>query len=132
MYRLPEYDEISLLLTGARDRLGAARCLYDRGYFEDAVNRAYYAMFFATKAALLKKNIITKTHRGLIRAFGTEFVQKGLISPEFGKMLHIAEELREEVDYSVSRTLSKDEVTALLENAEEFIDEISSYLTKGT
>jgi len=58
---LPEYDEISLLLTGARERLGAAGCLYDRGYLEDAVNRAYYAMFFATKAALLKKNIITKT-----------------------------------------------------------------------
>jgi len=38
--------------------------LYENGFYDDAASRAYYAMYHATKAALLLKEIDTKSHKG--------------------------------------------------------------------
>jgi len=81
-------------------------------------------MFFAATALLLTRGITVRTHRGLIATFGSEFVQTGFIDPEFGKVLRIAEELREEVDYSISRVLLIEEVQAVVDDAERFLEEI--------
>jgi uncharacterized protein (UPF0332 family) len=71
-------------------------------YYDDAVSRAYYSMYFAATALLLAKNIQVKTHRGLVARFGQEFVEKGLVERDFGRILRIALELRSEADYSIS------------------------------
>ncbi len=83
-------------------------------------------MFFAVKALLLRKDIVVKTHRGLISAFGSEYVQKGLVDIKYGKMLSIAEELREEVDYSISRTVDREEAAKTIEAAEQFFWEMKN------
>ncbi len=62
-----------------------------------------------------------KTHRGLIARFGQEFVEKGLIERHFGRMLRIAEELRSEADYSITREISEEEAAATVEDAEKFL-----------
>ena len=54
-------DEIEMLLEKADERIGAAIALFENGYYDDAVSRAYYGMYFAAKALLLTKNISTKT-----------------------------------------------------------------------
>ncbi len=97
MSGLPEEREIDLYVEKSIQRLTAAKQLPESGFYEDAAGRAYYAMFFAAKAMLLRKNIVTKTHRGLISAFGSEYVQKNIVDAEYGRILSIAEELREEV-----------------------------------
>ena len=53
-YKLPDKKEIGLLLEGAARRLEAASYLFNLGFFADAVSRAYYSMYFAAKALLLK------------------------------------------------------------------------------
>ena len=78
-------DEIKALLEKAENRLEVSRSLFENGYYGDAVRRAYYCMFFAAKALLLAKNISAKTHRGLIRKFGLEFVNRNLIEECYGR-----------------------------------------------
>lgn len=85
-------------------------------------------MYFAVKAMLLRKNITVKTHRGLISAFGSEYVQTKIVDAEFGRMLSVAEELREEVDYSILRIITREEASAVIDDAEQFITKMKKIL----
>jgi uncharacterized protein len=114
-------EEIERLLSQAELRIEAARHLNKEGFFDDAVSRAYYGMFFATSALFLAKDIQVKTHRGLIARFGQEFVEKGLIERHFGQILRIAEELRSEADYSIMREISAEEARITIQDAENFL-----------
>ena len=90
-------------------------------YYDDAVSRAYYSMYFAATALLLARNIQVKTHRGLVARFGQEFVEKGLVEKHFGRILRIAMELRSEADYSISREISEEEAAVTVDDAERFL-----------
>jgi uncharacterized protein (UPF0332 family) len=127
---LPKDDEIDRLLSQSELRLEAARHLLKEEFYDDAVSRTYYSMYFAASALFLGRDIQVKTHRGLIARFGQEFVEKGLIERHFGQILRIAEELRSEADYSITRDISEEEAAMVVEDARgfllrarEFIDE---------
>jgi len=117
---LPD-DEIDRLLFQAEARLEAAHHLLKTGFYDDAVSRAYYSMYFAATAMFLARGIRMKTHRGLVARFGREFVETGLLEAHFGRILRIAEELRSEADYSISRQISDEEAAASVEDAERFL-----------
>ena len=125
---MPEVEEIDILIGRAKRRLDAAYHLFKDGFYEDAVNRAYYSMYFAAKALLLKKDITVKTHKGLLSKFGLEFVNEGVVEEYYGRALRIAEELREEADYSISREISKEEAESVVEDAEKFLERIKRVL----
>ena len=121
---MPEEEEIEILIGRAKRRLDAAYHLFADGFYEDAVSRAYYSMYFAAKALLLKKDITVKTHKGLLSKFGLEFVNAGVVEEYYGRALRIAEELREEADYSISREITKEEVESIIDDAEKFLERI--------
>ena len=121
---MPEEEEIEILIGRAKRRLDAAYHLFEDGFYEDAVSRAYYSMYFAAKALLLKKDITVKTHKGLLSKFGLEFVNEGVVEEYYGRALRIAEELREEADYSISREITKEEVESIIDDAEKFLERI--------
>ena len=58
---------------------------------------------------------------GLLSKFGLEFVDEGVVEKYYGIALRIAEELREEADYSISREISEEEAEAIVEDAEKFL-----------
>ena len=59
----------------AEGKLGVARRLFASGDYEDAVSRAYYAVYHATQALLLTEGQRAETHRGVITLFGLLFVK---------------------------------------------------------
>ena len=44
-----------------------------------------------------------------------------MVEKYYGRALRIAEELREEADYSISREISKEEAEAIVKDAEKFL-----------
>ncbi|MDD1730328.1 MAG: HEPN domain-containing protein [Methanospirillum sp.] len=54
----------------AQETLDAAEYLLKGGYYNDAVSRAYYGMFYAARALLAYRDIHPKGHKGLILHFG--------------------------------------------------------------
>lgn len=89
----------------AERALTSAQLLLADGDLDGACNRAYYAMFDAAHAALLASGADsnpgeTKTHRGLIAAFGKHLVSNGRIPSEFGKALNQVERIRLLADYT--------------------------------
>ncbi len=125
---LADLTESYGLLEKSRERLIVAQSLHDDGYFEDAVSRAYYAMFFAARALLLTRDISPKTHRGVIAAISEQFVKSCLISHETWEYLAAGETIREEADYSSERRIDRIRSYATLEHAKIFVGACSQIL----
>ena len=98
--------------------LSSARQLLATGDADGACNRAYYAMFDAAQAALLAANVgaaanATKTHRGLISAFGQHLVLGGHVAAELGSSLNKVERLRLLADYTGDPVSDEDSAWAV-------------------
>jgi len=101
-----------------------AKLLLDSDRTLSAANRAYYAMFDAASAVLTKLEVTCKSHKGVINQFGENVVKKGLVDRRFGRYLSKAYELRLESDYDFYSVITEEDAEKLVENAEEFIEEM--------
>lgn len=124
------FVEASLLR--AEKALRSARLLVEHRELEDAVSRAYYAMFHAARAILFSKGARAKTHRGTISLFGENIVKKGILSEEFADMLRKAFDLRQKSDYEIYAELNEELVEEVIKNAEKFIEKIKEVLEAST
>ena len=114
----------------AVEKLQVARALADAGYLNDAINRAYYAMFYASKALLLAAGQDPHKHTGVVALFGKEFVAAGLIDPRYGRALAIAKRLREECDYNERKRATPEETRLMLEDAAAFVEQMGRTLER--
>ncbi len=89
------------LLNKAHQALVSARTLHTYGDLEGAINRAYYAMFYAASAALLFKGEAPRTHHGVHHRFHLHFVVSGTLLRELSAALSYALELRTRADYEI-------------------------------
>lgn len=116
---MPERD-----LILAAETLDAAEYLLKGGFPNDAVSRAYYAMFYAARALLASRDLHPKGHKGLILQFGLEFVKKGFIEETYGRALSHAKERRETVDYNIEAAMTPEEAAIIIEDAQVFLERI--------
>jgi uncharacterized protein (UPF0332 family) len=61
-----QLESIHLRTDLARDKLELARKLTADGYYNDAVSKAYYAMFYASRALLLAVGQDPHKHTGVV------------------------------------------------------------------
>ena len=114
------------MMAIAEEDCAAARSLLNQKTPRFAVNRAYYAMFHAARAALMAKGIQnTRTHSGLIRMFGLHLVKNGLLSDEMGEVLSHAHEIRLLADYQGFHIETAD-AKKIVEQAENFVATIKA------
>ncbi len=109
-------------------RLRVTEKLLQNGDYEDAISRAYYAIYHAAKAALATINVFPKTHEGLVTEFGKRFVLTGMLPRELGKILADAKAARETYEYSVTATVEKPEAETIFANAQAFVTAIKKFL----
>ena len=122
-------NDSAALMQKADRALASARLLLDAGDTDGACNRAFYAMFDAARAALANEvqPETTKTHGGLIAAFGLRLVKPGRLPKELGRMLNRAEEVRLLADYTGGAVEPAD-ARELLSQAEAFVNAVRDYL----
>jgi uncharacterized protein (UPF0332 family) len=93
---------IADLLTKAAKAERVARAALEDGDCDDAVSRAYYAMFNAARCLLIAEdpaNAEISTHRGTLTRFSDVFIRTGRIDKRFGRMVHRAQDARYVADY---------------------------------
>jgi len=93
-----------------------------------AVNRAYYAMFYAVLALLQKIEKVPRKHSGAIALFDTEFVKKGIFKKEFSGFLHHALASRQDSDYHAIEPISLEITDEMIRNASVFVQTIDAHL----
>jgi uncharacterized protein (UPF0332 family) len=112
-------------LEQAAEANGAAELSLANGFERSAVNRAYYAMFYAVLAS---RQTETSRPSGAIAQFDQVYVKPALFSKEFSRWLHEAFLRRQSVDYGAEMTLSRDELDTLLAHARQFVAGVRQYL----
>ena len=115
---LTKFAEASL--ERADKALRSAKRLLEE-FPEDAVSRAYYAMFHAARAILHVKGIKAKTHGAVISMFGKEIAEKGIVDKELGRILNRAFDLRQKSDYEIDVEIKSGDVEEIVKDAERFI-----------
>ena len=93
-----------------------------------AVNRIYYACFYAVSALMVDREIESHTHSGTKQIFGFHFIKTGIISPESGKFFSTIFNLRQTGDYDDFVEFDQNYVTALLMPAADLISQIEKTL----
>lgn len=111
-------------IKNAEERLSAAEYLLKGGYYNDAVSRAYYSMFYAARALLSTREIYPKGHKGVILKFGLEFVREDFIEKVYGCALSHAKDRREAADYDIEKKISEEEAESIVEDAKRFLERI--------
>jgi uncharacterized protein (UPF0332 family) len=119
---------VKLRLENARQALADAAALLERSSFRAAVNRCYYAMYYAASALALKGNKTFHKHSGLIAFFHAEFVKPGLVSRDLGRILQKGFDNRSEADYQDVVRFTPADVESALQEAQRFVREVESYL----
>ena len=120
-YRLREADET----------LDESTRMIQEGFSSrSAVNRAYYAMFYAVLALLIRFDVEHKTskHSGIISIFDREFFLAGRIESRYSKMLHNLFDMRQKADYKEMVELTSDDATKAVEQAQEFVAAIKGLI----
>lgn len=128
------YDKQVLIqyrLDRAHEAFDDARLmLEENGSPAGVVNRAYYAMFYATLAMLLTIDKGSSKHQGVIALFDEFFMKPGILPKELGKMLHRVFELRQAGDYRDLLIITKEQAVEVLNTAAQFIKAIEEKLNQ--
>ena len=103
--------------------------LLQNKYLNNAVNRMYYACFYALNALFLDKNIKAKSHAGVKQMFGLHFVKTGMVSKEAGDFYTFIFDMRHTGDYDDYIVFDQKEIASLLEPAANFIAQIEQILS---
>jgi len=117
-------------LKKAEEKLKAADIELGQGLYDEAVGAAYYAMFHASKAILLTKDISPRTHHGVIVQTAKEFMDS--LERESLESLSWGLERRIKVDYDVLYDADKAEAEDAINRAEAFIKDIKEALKEQT
>ena len=93
-------DSIQLKLAKAKSLFAEVEVLMKHHFYITAINRLYYSCFHATKALLLTKDLIPKTHSGVISNLHQHFVQGGTFDFEHASFFSRLMQERIEDDYN--------------------------------
>jgi len=109
----PQFEIARHRLQVARDTLQEADVLIAANRWRGALNRLYYASFYAARALLATRDLDSARHSGVIALFQQHFVKTDFVPSAIGKTLPRAFEARQTSDYADVADLSQDDVRQL-------------------
>lgn len=121
-------EEITANLERADKSITAAKKLASDKYYDFAASRAYYSVFYAATAILLKNNLKYQKHSGVIASIHQNFIKTGKLDQEFGKNLNWLFELRGIADYGASIHVPRQEAEKAIAAAERFVEAIKKLI----
>ena len=95
------------------------------GFYNTAVNRMYYACYYAASAMLVAEHITTKSHDGVKQMFSLHFVKTGKVSMELGKSYSRLFDKRTKGDYNDLFDNDKATCDELYPEAKRFVETLS-------
>ena len=113
----------------AEEGLVAARRDLDAQAYTFAINRLYYAAFYAASAALLERHLSFKKHTGVRAAFHQTFIKTGVLDMEWGKLYDQLFEDRQEGDYLALVEFAPEYVADQLARCAQFLDALRPLMT---
>jgi uncharacterized protein (UPF0332 family) len=124
------FQEVKLYLENARQSLAVARLNLNNDFYSAAVNRTYYAIFYAANALLSTQHLSRSKHSGVLAVFRQHFIKTGLLPAELSEIYGQVMDDRQEGDYELLTAVSKEDAETDLQQAQHFVDVVVAWLQK--
>lgn len=121
-------DQVTKYLTRARQAVAAGQLALDHEDYITAINRAYYAIFYAANAMLSTKSLERSKHSAVIATFRQHFVKTGIIEADYSDIYGAVMEDRAEGDYDIEFAPGVELAERDLERAQRFLARIEQAL----
>ena len=108
-------DYINYRLEKAYETFEVAKLLAANEKWNSAINRLYYAAYYAVTALLVQKGINTKTHAGVKTQFLLHYIKHRKIELTYGKVYADLFDWRQKGDYGDFFDFTAEDVHSLLE-----------------
>lgn len=125
--------EITLIryrMDRSKEALSAAGLMYEKGHYNDAVNRLYYSCFYAVIALLATEGIHPGKHTAARAFLNKNWIKTGKLSKGTGLLYNTLFDRREKGDYGDYFRFSRDDVENWLKSVERAIGEIFQAIEK--
>ena len=119
---------VNYRLERAYESLKEAKVMARESFYNAAINRLYYACYYAAVALLLQYDIPAQTHNGVKTMLGMHFVSKGKLPISAGKTFATLFEKRHSGDYDDFVYCDKQMVDELFPMAQQFIESVKDIL----
>lgn len=121
-------QEVRLYFERANEMLDVAGLNLAEGYYGSAINRAYYAIFYAANGLLVTQGLVRNKHSGVIAVFRKRFVKPGLIETEYSRIYGRVMDDRHVGDYEVELPIDAGVAEKDLSDARRFVERAEQYL----
>lgn len=122
------FELVTYRLKKEEDTLKEIDILLENELWHTAVNRLYYACYYAVSALLVNNSITARTHAGVRQMFGLHFIKPDKIDIELGKYYSDIFDKRQIGDYEDYIEFEKEEVYELLPPARKLIKAINQII----
>ncbi len=119
---------IRLKIAKSKSLLSEVDVLMLHKFYITAINRMYYSCYHATKTLLLTKNLIPKTHSGVVTILHKEFVQNGFFDFSHASFFSRLMQERIEDDYNDFLILSDEEVSDFIEPSKSYVNYVEQLI----
>ena len=114
-----EYSK--LRIESAFNTYKAAKVLAENEFWNSAINRLYYSVFYAVNALLVRNEVFVQTHSGMRNQFSKLFIKTGKFDKKYGKLLVQLYDWRQKGDYENLFDFTKETVNILFDPVKEMI-----------
>jgi uncharacterized protein (UPF0332 family) len=130
MNEIQPEDYIHYRLERADETLSEVNSHLINGFWNTAINRMYYACFYAVSALLVKNNVEVNSHTGVRQQFGQHYVKTGIIERDLGKHFTELFEKRNRGDYNDFVDYNENEARELMPKTIELVNQIKTLLNQ--
>ena len=123
-------DIVDYRMENAHSTLAEVESHRKHGFFNTAVNRMYYACYYAATALLISEGITVKSHDGVRQSLGMNIVLKGKMSPDLGRFYSRLFSKRSTGDYEDFINHTIETVDELLPQAQLFVKEAQKVIDR--
>ena len=110
--------------------LAAAGLMIGNDFYGSACNRSYYAIFYAASALLAANRMAFGKHSAVLAAFRQHFIKTGEIDLRWSRIYERILSRRQSSDYDLHLAIEKEQALADLQDAQEFVQEVTQWLQK--
>jgi uncharacterized protein (UPF0332 family) len=119
-------EYVNYRIKSAFNTYDAAKVLADNGFWNSAVNRLYYAIFYSVNALLVQNEIYVNSHSGMRSQFSLHFIKTGKLGKKYGTLLAELYDWRQKGDYDNIFDYDAESVRPLFESVLEMIIQIEN------
>ena len=119
---------VTFRMEKAHKTLGEIPILVEHELWNTAVNRLYYACFFAVTALLISRQIETKSHAGALRMLSLHFTKTNKLSIDLNRFYADLFDNKQSSDYADFTYFDREMVEGIHKQAIVFIDTVKKLI----